>query len=386
MEKQPMTTPSSQKILTRDFVLGFLAQLTFMVAFHILVPTLPIYLSRLGSKEAEIGVLIGAFGVSSLLLRPFVGRGLSKINEKTFMLAGAFLFSLTSFAYLLAPPFLPFLMVRVFQGMGLAFFNTASFTLIANISPESHRGQSLSYFFLAQNVSLALAPAFGMFLINRFSFTLLFLVCSGVSLLSLLTTTKLEKRQAASVKDPSVEDSTYVNWKALPPSIISFFSFFIWGAITTFFPLYAISHGVANPGFFFTAIAITLILGRTLGGRILDLYSREKVILYFLTLGVISMVLLSFSKTLTMFIVVGMIWGIGAAFIGPALMAYTVDRAGPSLGPAMGTFTALSDLGVSLGPVMMGFIIRLTSYPVMFLCLALMGVISMLYFGLYVRK
>jgi MFS family permease len=381
-----MTKRSLQKILTRDFMLGFFAQLTFTIAFHLFVPTLPIYLSRLGSKEAEIGVLIGVFGVSSLILRPFVGRGLVKIPEKTFMLAGAFLFALTSFAYLLAPPFFPFLMVRVFQGMGLAFFNTASFTLIANISPESHRGQSLSYFFLAQNISLALAPAFGMFLINRFSFTFLFLACLGVSLLSLLTVTKLEKRQAVSVKDPSIEDSSFVSWKALPPSIISFFSFFIWGALTTFFPLYAINHGVANPGLFFTAIAIILILGRTLGGRVLDLYSREKVILYSLTLGVISMALMALSETLTMFIVVGMLWGIGAAFFAPALMAYTVDRAGSSLGPAMGTFTALSDLGLSLGPVIMGIIIRLTSYPVMFLCLALMGVICMIYLGLYVRK
>jgi MFS family permease len=302
------------------------------------------------------------------------------------MLVGAFLFALTSFAYLLAPPFFPFLMVRVFQGVGLAFFNTASFTLIVNISPESHRGQSLSYFFLAQNISLALAPAFGMFLINRFSFTFLFLVCLGVSLLSLLTITKLEKRQAASVRDPSVEDSSFVSWNALPPSIISFFSFFIWGALTTFFPLYAINHGVTNPGLFFTAIAIVLILGRTLGGRVLDLYSREKVILYFFTLEVISMALMAFSETLPMFIVVGILWGIGAAFFAPALMAYTVDRAGSSLGPAMGTFTALSDLGLSLGPVTMGILIRLTSYPVMFLCLALMGVISMIYFGLYVRK
>jgi MFS family permease len=205
-------------------------------------------------------------------------------------------------------------------------------------------------------------------------------------LLSLLTVTKLEKRQAVSVKDPSIEDSSFVSWKALPPSIISFFSFFIWGALTTFFPLYAINHGVANPGLFFTAIAIILILGRTLGGRVLDLYSREKVILYSLTLGVISMALMAFSETLTMFIVVGMLWGIGAAFFAPALMAYTVDRAGSSLGPAVGTFTALSDLGLSLGPVIMGIIIRLTSYPVMFLCLALMGVICMIYLGLYIRK
>ncbi|MGB9630352.1 MAG: MFS transporter, partial [Thermodesulfobacteriota bacterium] len=68
-----------REIFTRDFVLGFFSQFAFSMAYHLFLPTLPIYLSRLGSKESEIGVLIGVFGVSSLILRPFIGRGLQKI-------------------------------------------------------------------------------------------------------------------------------------------------------------------------------------------------------------------------------------------------------------------------------------------------------------------
>ena len=84
-----------------------------------------------------------------------------------------------------------------------------------------------------------------------------------------------------------------------------------------------------------------LILGRTLGGRILDLYRRERVILSFLMTYVIAMTLLAFSKNLLMFILVGMIWGGGNALCLPAVMAYTLDRVGSSPGPAMGTFTAI---------------------------------------------
>jgi type III secretory pathway component EscT len=62
-KKQDMEIPTIRKILTRDFTLGFFARFTFESAHHILIPTLPIYLSRLGSKEAEIGILIG-FSVS----------------------------------------------------------------------------------------------------------------------------------------------------------------------------------------------------------------------------------------------------------------------------------------------------------------------------------
>ena len=381
-----MARQAIRKILTRDFILGFFAQLTFLSVFYILIPTLPIYLLKSGSEEGEIGVLIGVFFISSLALRPFVGKALLKIPEKRFMIAGALLFVLTSFAYLLAPPFWPFLIVRVFQGIGLAFFHTASYTLIANISPEAHRGQSLSYFLVGPNICLALAPSLGMFLINHFSFTLLFWVCLGISLCSLLITSKLGRRQITPLEGSSTENGFFLSWKALPPSIVSFFNFIMWGALTAFVPLYALNRGVANSGLFFTAVAIMFILGRGFGGKILDRYSIERVLPSLLTICVISMTLLAFSKDLPMFILVAVIWGIGNALFTPAVMAYALDRAGSSTGPAIGTYTLLSDLGLGLGPVIMGIIIRLSSYPIMFLCLAFIGVINLIYFYFFVRK
>ena len=256
----------TQKIFTRDFVFALLAQFASVSIVQILIPTLPIYLSREGSTEAEIGVLIGIFFFSSLVLRPFVGKALLKYHEKHFMIAGAVLYGLTSIAYLAAPPFWPFLTVRVFQGIAFAFFQTASITLIVNISPEAHRGRSISYWYLAMNVSGALSPSLGIFLINHFSFTLLFLVCFGLSLCSLFFTNKLARRQIAPLQDSSLHDGFFLSRKAILPSIINFLSYFMWGALAAFFPLYAINHGVANPGLFFTVIGTTLILGRALGG------------------------------------------------------------------------------------------------------------------------
>jgi MFS family permease len=380
-----METQTIRKILTRDFILCFFAQFTFTFVFFNLIPTLPIYLSRLGSTEAEIGVLIGVSAASSLVVRLFVGRALLKTPEKTFMIAGLLIVTFTSATYLLAPPFWPFLIVRVSQGIGFALFSTASFTLIAHISSKAHRGQSLGYFTLSFTIAGALAPPLGMFLINRFGFPVLFLVCSGLSLCSLLITHQLGRRQVVPLQDSSIEDGLLLSRGAISPSIIGFFSFFIWGALTAFFPLFAIGHGVTNPGFFFSTTAIVLILSRSLGGKILDLHSREKVILPCLMPYIISMVILAFSKTQPMFILVAVIYGIGPAFLTPALLAYALDRGGAP-GPTMGTFHAITDLGISLGPMIMGFVIDLASYPIMFLCLALMGIVDLIYFYFFVRK
>ena len=71
-----------RKVFTRDFVLVFFAQFTFSFVFQCLIPTLPIYLSRSGSNEVEIGVLVGIFFFCALVLRPFVGKALLRTPEK----------------------------------------------------------------------------------------------------------------------------------------------------------------------------------------------------------------------------------------------------------------------------------------------------------------
>jgi predicted MFS family arabinose efflux permease len=381
-----MKTQTAQKIFHHDFILAFFSLFSFAFIFHSFLPTLPIYLSRKGSTEVEIGILVGIFTVSSLVLRPFVGRALLKIPEKKFMLAGAILFFFACIAYLFAPPFWPFFAVRVVQGIGFAFFHTASFTLAANLSLEGQRGRSLSYFVLAPTFAAALAPPLAIFLINHASFTFLFLGCSALSLCALFLTGRLAKKQVTPLKDFSGEEGFFISRKALPPSIMNALALFSWGALATFFPLYAIQHGVTNPGLFFTTIAVMLILGRALGGNLLDRYRRETIILPSLATCILSMVILAYSKTFPMFILVAVIWGIGYSFLTPSLITFALDRVGSSASLAMGTFSAISDLGISVGPVAMGFVIDATGYSSMFLCLAFIEILNLNYFYFFARE
>jgi MFS family permease len=377
---------TQQKILSRDFILCFFAQFAFSSVSNILVPTIPIYLSRFQAKEAEIGFLIGIFSLSSLIFRPIVGRALLNISERNFMIAGTLIYAFSSVAYLLAPPFWPLLVVRIFHGIGLAFFTTAIFTLVADITPEMRRGQLISYFFLSGSMAFVLGPYFGILLVNRFSFVVLFLLCTGLSLCSLLITTKLGKRKGIMLGNQSLRVQTILSREALPSSTIAFMLNIIWGTLCTFFPLYALRHGVSNPGIFFIFSTIALILGRTLGGKILDIYDRKKVIIPCLITITISMAILTFSTTLPMFILVAMIFGTGWALLYPCLLIYAIENARSARGPAMATFTGLADLGLGIGPMIMGIILEWTNYPIMFSCLALTGAINFLYFCYVIGK
>jgi MFS family permease len=374
-----------QRTLSRDFVLSFFAQLCFSSVFCILIPTIPIYLSKFQAKESEIGILVGIFSVSSLILRPFIGKALLTIPERLFMVCGTLIYLASSLAYIFASPFWPLFWLRIFHGIGLALFSTASFTFIANIAPPTRRGQSISYYSLSMNLSWALGPFFGMLLINHFSFRVMFLVCAGLSLASLWMATKLSKRTIPMEKQSPMSNS-YLSRAALPFSFVAFMLTVIWGTLAAFFPLYALRHGILNPGIFFLFLAGTIFLGRAFFGKTADKYGRKQIILPCLIIVIISIGIIPLSQTLAMFVLSAVLLGTGWALLYPSLLAYAVDKAGPAQGPAMGTFTALSDLGAGLGPMIMGLILEWTNYSVMFSCLVLTAIINLIFFYFIIWK
>jgi MFS family permease len=372
-----MSAETLRKILTRDFILNFFAQFAFSSVSTILIPTIPIYLSRFEAKGGEIGLLIGILSVFSLLPRPFVGRALLRFPEKTFMIAGAILCTLSSIFYLFAPPFWPFFIVRILHGTGWAFFSTASFTSVVNNAREAHRGQLISYYYLSFNFAFALAPYCGMLLINRYGFEVLFWVCAGLSICALFATVKMKIKRGVQVLNQPIPHQPLLNRKAVPPAIIASILNLIWGAIGAFFPLYALINGISNPGIFFTVLGITLISGRLLGGRILDIYEKKKVIIPCFITSILSLFILSIASTLSMFIVVAILLGISWALLFPSLVIYAIEDSGFAPGPVMGTFTAIADLGLGMGPMIMGMILQWTGYRTMFVCLTLTAALNM---------
>jgi MFS family permease len=385
--KEGVAANAIRSILTRDFLLGFLALFLFTAAFTALFPTLPIFFAQLGSNEREIGVLIGIFGISALVFRLLAGGALTKYSERKVMMFGASLFAVTFIASILLRPFWPFFAVRVFQGAAVACMDTAAFAFIIKTISPAYRGQSIGYLLLAPNFSMAIMPSFAMFFINRYSFTSLFLICMGMSLCSLFVSWKVKEGMVmAPERDDSANGTFFFDLKIVVPALSSFLQTFVWGSLIAFVPLYALQCKIENPGYFFSAIATMLIAGRTIGGRIVDTYKKETIMLTLMCIFVIAMVILSFSKTLPMLVFVGLFWGTGVALFVPASMAYSLDYAGSSSGVSVGTFRAFTDLGQALGPVTMGIIIPLTGYRIMFLCLALICFINLCYFQFYVRK
>ena len=63
----------------------------------------------------------------------------------------------------------------------------------------------------------------------------------------------------------------------------------------------------------------------------------------------------------------------------PTLMDFSVRRAGPSSNAAVATFMGLSDLGMALGPVVMGVLAHSFGYAAIFFGVALTSALNLLY-------
>ena len=92
-------------------------------------------------------------------------------------------------------------------------------------------------------------------------------------------TWKIKGREITVDHSTTPDRSSFIlDVKIIIPAITAFLQFFAWGAIAAFFPLYAVDCGVTNPGLFFSAMAIMMIIGRMFGGRIMDTCNKEKFI------------------------------------------------------------------------------------------------------------
>jgi MFS family permease len=375
--------------LTREFLFAFLGLFSFTTGFHALFPTLPIYLEKLGADTREIGILVGVMGISSLFSRLIVGGMLRIYSEKRVMMVGASIFAITFLGLLVLRPFWPIFTVRTLQGIAFACVDTAALAFVVRTTAVAVRGQVIGYFVLAPTFTTAIAPVGAMFTVNKYGFNSLFLSCFALAMCSFFFASRLTENKASKTpfnQNLSLPGSVLFNRRIVLPSITSFLKSFVYGALVAFFPLYAVECGVQNPGYFFTANALVLIAGRILAGNIVDAYDKEKIILVCISMATVSMIILSFSRTLSLFILVGMIWGAGNAFFFPASMAYALEYAGSADGPALGTFRAISDLGSSLGPVIMGLVVPFTGYNKLFLLLAFICLMNLCHFHSCVRQ
>lgn len=372
-------THENETLLSRNFILTSLSTFTLFTSFYFLLITLPIYIEKIGGTESEIGLILGVFTISAVLLRPFIGKEVDRRGRKIILVLGIIIFFLSMLLYDFTKNVTSLLLLRVLHGIGWGAATTAATTLIADIAPPNRRGEAMGIFGMASNVAMAIGPALSMMLLLEYDFPILFSISAGISFISLLLVLPISETMVVHPKTP------LFSREALFPSALMFMISLTYGSIVSFLSLFAQKQGISNPGIFFTVFALTLILVRALAGKLSDIKGRKFVIIPGMILIAAGLGVLSTASALGSFLAAALLYGLGFGLVHPSLMAYLVDMVSDrGRGAAMGTFTAAFDLGIGAGSIVFGFILQYFDFQVMYMLsglIALSGAVLLILFN-----
>jgi MFS family permease len=374
------TAAKPDKIWTRDFVFICLANFFVFLGFQMTLPTIPLFVKELGGTDQLVGVIVGIFTFSALLLRPYAGHALeSKGRQFVYMFGLAvFVLSIGSLAFITSIAIL--IIMRIVQGIGWGFSTTAGGTIATDLIPPKRRGEGMGYFGLSGNLALAFGPALGLSLAGVISFTYLFLICAACGLIAFLLSSRIRYKKVVQPEHKTTTVKFDIFEKtAIQPSVLLFFITFTFGGIATFLPLHAIEQGVAGIESYFLVYALFLMLSRTFAGRI---YDRKGHIYVFLP-GTIfifaAMLLLAWLPSTTVLLIAAALYGLGFGSVQPALQAWAVDKApGNRKGMANATFFSFFDLGIGIGAIVFGQLAFLFNYSIIYIVSAGSVTLSML--------
>lgn len=324
---------SEAPIFTRGFVLICLATFLSGSAQSLALPAIPLLLTQMALVAEFVGLFVGAFSLGALIVRFPVGAGVDRLGWRAFGMGGAGLLGGGCLLYALVPfvpvqvPFtatVPFLIPLAGIAHSVAFgsYGTSASSFVAHTVAATRRGEAVGYYGIVSSVAWGLGAGVSLLIVGTWGF------------------------------------SVPLGTAALMAALAA-------GALTAlaFIPLLGVERGIANPGIYFTAVALTSIAFRIIAGRLADTYGRFASIVPGMLLATAGLLLVARASSTQTLVLAGIVCGTGSASAAPALLALIIDLAGPARrGAAMAIHWAMLDLGVSAGSIITGQIAPLVGY------------------------
>lgn len=376
---------AKETFLTRNFFVISFVNLFVFFSFQMIFPILPLYIQRMGASDDVIGFVIGVFTVSILVARPLTGFLLDRMGKKIVLQFGLVIFTIMVFSYGMATSIGLVLLVRFLHGFGWGFSGTSTATIASEIIPKSRFAEGMGYFSLANSISMAIAPAVGLYIGAHYQLRDVFFVATGLALMGLFLTFFLTCKKMTKPISPTLKFEIYEK-RAIKPAVLMFFVSVTYGSIISFLPLYAYSRQIANIGVFFTVYALAILITRPLVGKIVDRYGFDITILPGFGCLLVGISSLAFASRLSEFLLVAVIYGIGFGALQTTIQTMAVrDVDRQRLGAANATLFTGFDLGMGLGVMGLGAVSALVGYREMYMYTALPIIISMLFYIFFVR-
>lgn len=362
-------------MLSVNFILFCVANFLYYGAFYLYIPVLPQYVEMLGGTPADIGLVGGAFGLSSFIIRPYLGKLANKWGRKRMMLLGTISFAVLFLLFGRVTGVVALVVLRLAHGVCLAMYLAASAAYIADYAPVDRRGEVLGIYQTCSVVSMAIFPAVGIWILQHTqSYPFLFNVTFATALICFFVLLPLKESSPVYNKEQKLDLLPIFKRRVIfMCSLCLLGASLVYGAILTFLPIYAPQRHVTDYGVFFVVYALATMGSRVFAGKLSDRIDRRLVILPFSLLVAFAALGFLILDSIWILGIIAVLFGLGYGALVPALTALVVDVTRPEeRGPALGFFTAFIEVGIVVGAMGLGFITELLGYANMF---ALSGII-----------
>ena len=379
---------SSQRLFTVPFLMMSLSAMLFFASMYLLIPLLPLYTVEIGGHSSDVGLVVGAFTITAVLVRPRAGTISDTIGRKPLFLGGSLVFMLAPLTYLFAQSVPLLMLARTFHGTGIALYTVGAWALVADTLPPHRRGEGMGVYSLASLLTMSVLPPLALPLLDVVGFQGLFVLASVLAAASLAIGLTINERRtkAASSVGPDFLSVMRGRW-LWGPSLAIVAGGITFGTILSFIPLFTAEQGIGNAGLFYAVYAVSTVLTRIPIGRMSDRVGREWLIVPILVLTTVSMFTLSQSSSLLHFLAAAVLYGASYGSLLPTVTALVIDRASDRVrGTALSIVTSSFDLGIGLGSAALGFVGGLANYAAIYVVAGMLSVLGLAGFLLLDRR
>jgi MFS family permease len=348
-----------------------------LVAVGAVLPVLPRFVrGPLDAGNVAVGVVVGSYAITGLLLRPFAGRLADHRGRKPTVLLGSLLVALGGLMYLLPLGVPGLIAARLVLGAGEGTVFTASSAWVVDLAPPARRGRVIGLYGLSVWAGLSIGPLIGELILHASSYTFVWLFAAIMPLLGALIATRLPDPFQA-IPHPEEGHHALIEHEAIRPGAALALGSIGYGTMAAFVVLHLDSRGLGHGAAVFGAFATMVVLTRLIGGDLPDRVGPARVAFVAALVEAIGLATIAIAQSLPVAIAGALAMGAAFSLLYPALSLIVVGRVSNTRrGAALGTFTAFFDAGVGLGAPLAGAAAALSSYEGAFLLAATIALAS----------
>jgi predicted MFS family arabinose efflux permease len=355
------------RLLTGTFALACAMQLSGSLACALYI-LFPLYVRHLGGTEVTIGLFAGLGAVAAVAVRWPLSVLLDRYGRKPAMVAATALHAATSLAFLFLDSFgIPFALAVILSAMCMGAMFTSFVTYAADIVPFARRAQGLAWFGVWGMAANGIGPLLGEWLQTRAGFSEYFLAAAGCAAASGLIASTLPDRHRAEEQhrqSPSASGQQVDRRFGLLLGLTLLFGV-VEASVFTFLAPFVTSVAGSGAGKVLFAYAMAAVTVRVVSSHLPDRLGRLPVLAASFFLYGSALLALPFLRG-EAWLLSGVLAGIGHGYAFPILAALVVDLAGGRRGRAVSWFTAMFDVGHSLGNPALGAIAEHAGYRTMY--------------------